>query len=86
VAIARALANDPAILLADEPTGSLDSAAGARILDLLEQLRRERGLTIVMVTHDMDVASRADRIVHMLDGRVVRSELTRERASAQAGS
>ena len=70
VAIARALANDPAILLADEPTGSLDSAAGARVLDLLERLRRERGLTVVLVTHDAGVAARADRIVRMLDGRV----------------
>ena len=70
VAIARALANDPAILLADEPTGSLDSAAGARVLDLLERLRRERGLTVVLVTHDAGVAARADRIVRMLDGRI----------------
>jgi len=71
VAIARALANEPPILLADEPTGSLDSKAGARVLDLLESLRRQRGLTIVMVTHDMEIAARADRIVRMLDGRVV---------------
>ena len=70
VAIARALANDPAVLLADEPTGSLDSEAGARILELLERLRRDRGLTVVLVTHDADVAARADRIVRMLDGRV----------------
>jgi putative ABC transport system ATP-binding protein len=69
VAIARALANEPAILLADEPTGSLDSDAGRRILDLIEQLRRERELTVVLVTHDAPVAARADRIVHMLDGR-----------------
>jgi len=85
VAIARALANDPAILLADEPTGSLDSVAGARVLDLLERLRSERGLTIVMVTHDMNVASRADRIVHMLDGRVVRSEVVDKPVGARAG-
>jgi putative ABC transport system ATP-binding protein len=71
VAIARALANDPPILLADEPSGSLDSTGGARILDLLERLRQERGLTIVMVTHDPTVAARADRTVHMLDGRTV---------------
>jgi putative ABC transport system ATP-binding protein len=69
VAIARALANEPSILLADEPTGSLDSEAGARVLDLIEQLRRERELTVVLVTHDATVAARADRIVHMLDGR-----------------
>jgi putative ABC transport system ATP-binding protein len=71
VAIARALATDAPILLADEPTGSLDSDAGRRVLDLLERLRQERGLTIVLVTHDHDVAARADRIVEMLDGRAV---------------
>ena len=70
VAIARALANDAPILLADEPTGSLDSEAGRRILDLLEELRRERGLTVVLVTHDPGVAARADRVVRMLDGRL----------------
>jgi putative ABC transport system ATP-binding protein len=70
VAIARALANDPPILLADEPTGSLDSKAGRNILDLIEKLRAERNLTVVMVTHDEGVAGRADRIVRMLDGRL----------------
>jgi putative ABC transport system ATP-binding protein len=71
VAIARALANDPLILLADEPTGRLDSTAGRRVLDLLENLRSTRGLTIILVTHDATVAARADRVVRMLDGRVV---------------
>jgi putative ABC transport system ATP-binding protein len=70
-AIARALANDPQVLLADEPTGSLDSVAGRRILELLQELRHQRDLTIVMVTHDMGVAAVADRVVRMLDGRVV---------------
>ena len=70
VAIARALANDPPILLADEPTGSLDSEAGASVLDLLEGLRRDRGLTVLLVTHDDEVAARADRVVRMLDGAV----------------
>jgi putative ABC transport system ATP-binding protein len=70
VAIARALANEPPILLADEPTGSLDSDAGEHVLDLLERLRRERGLTVVLVTHDAEVAARADRVVRMLDGRL----------------
>ena len=69
VAIARALANDPRVLLADEPTGSLDSAAGTRILDLISTLRHERELTVVMVTHDLTVAGRADRTISMLDGR-----------------
>jgi putative ABC transport system ATP-binding protein len=71
VAIARALANDPPILLADEPTGRLDSASGKRILELIDQLRRERGLTVILVTHDATVASQADRIVNMLDGRIL---------------
>ena len=70
VAIARALANEPEILLADEPTGSLDSEAGESVLDLLERLREERETTLVLVTHDQAVATRADRLVRMLDGRV----------------
>ena len=74
VAIARALANSPGLLLADEPTGRLDSASGRRILDLLESLREARGLTVIVVTHDRDVAARADRIVEMLDGRIVQGE------------
>lgn len=71
VAIARALANDPAVLLADEPTGSLDSAASAKVLSLFSQMQRDRGLTTVMVTHDMAVANAATRIVQMRDGKVV---------------
>jgi putative ABC transport system ATP-binding protein len=74
VAIARSLANDPAIVLMDEPTGRLDSTAGARVLDMIEDLRRSRGLTVILVTHDPNVAARADRIVRMLDGRVVTEE------------
>ena len=70
VAIARALANEAPILLADEPTGSLDSAAGRRILELIAELRAGRGLTVVLVTHDPEVAARGDRIVQMLDGRL----------------
>jgi putative ABC transport system ATP-binding protein len=70
VAIARALANDPAVLLADEPTGNLDSEAGRNVLDLLERVRTERATTLVLVTHDLGIAGRADRIVRMLDGRV----------------
>ncbi len=70
VAIARALANEPVLLLADEPTGSLDSEAGRTVLDLLESLRHERSATIVLVTHDAAVAARADRVVPMLDGRL----------------
>ena len=71
VAIARALANDPPILLADEPTGNLDSKAGQMVLDLLHRIQRERGVTLVLVSHDVQIASAAERIVRMLDGRVV---------------
>lgn len=68
VAIARALANEPPILLADEPTGSLDSKSGAQILQLLDSLRDLSNLTLLIVTHDDRIARRADRIVRMLDG------------------
>ena len=71
VALARAFAVKPQLLLADEPTGNLDSATGATIIDLFEQIRDESGTTIVMVTHDEDMAARADRIVRLKDGRVV---------------
>jgi putative ABC transport system ATP-binding protein len=74
VAIARALANDPAVLLADEPTGSLDSESVERVLVLLEGLRRDLGITILMVTHDEHVARRADRVVTIRDGRVASEE------------
>ncbi|MCO5170400.1 MAG: ABC transporter ATP-binding protein [Planctomycetes bacterium] len=81
VALARALAGDPALLLADEPTGNLDSEAGARVLDLLDEARRAQGLTVVLVTHDPGVAARADRVVRLKDGRV--DAVTRpERAAA----
>ena len=70
VAIARALANGPRVLLADEPTGALDSATGEQILALLERLRAERQMTILLVTNDEAVAARADRTLHLRDGRV----------------
>ena len=68
VAIARALANEPHVLLADEPTGSLDSTTGASVLDLLDEVRRVRGTTILLVTNDEDVAAHADRILRLRDG------------------
>jgi len=71
VAVARALANDPSLLLADEPTGSLDSHSVDTVLGLFQALRTDRGVTVVLVTHDEDVAASADRTIGMLDGRVV---------------
>ncbi|HEX2728840.1 MAG TPA: ABC transporter ATP-binding protein [Rubrobacteraceae bacterium] len=73
VAIARALVNEPALLLADEPTGNLDSASGASILDLFGELNTG-GVTLIVVTHDPEVARRADRIVEIRDGRVFSDE------------
>jgi putative ABC transport system ATP-binding protein len=74
VAIARALINEPGLLLADEPTGNLDSATGADIVDLILELRRTRGMTVIVATHDPVVASRCDRVVRLRDGRIVDQE------------
>src|SRR4051794_8501285 len=71
VAIARAFVNSPRILFADEPTGNLDSETGGRIVQLIEQLNRESGSTVVIVTHDATLAGRAGRIIRLADGRVV---------------
>lgn len=74
VAIARSLANDPAILLADEPTGNLDSATEAEVLNLFDKLHRERGMTVIMVTHSREVAQRAERLIGLRDGRVAEDQ------------
>jgi putative ABC transport system ATP-binding protein len=71
VAIARSLANSPSVLLADEPTGNLDTENAKHILDLLTELHRERRMTLVLITHDMTVAGRTSRAIQMRDGRVV---------------
>jgi putative ABC transport system ATP-binding protein len=74
VAIARALANEPRLLLADEPTGALDSATGGQIVELLHSVRAQRGTTILLVTNDPDVAETADRTLHIRDGRLFADE------------
>ena len=71
VAIARALVCSPEILLADEPTGNLDTTTSRQVLDLIHQLRNQLGLTVIMVTHDLAIAARADRGLHIVDGRLV---------------
>jgi putative ABC transport system ATP-binding protein len=83
VAIARALANNPPILLADEPTGNLDSATGHSVIELLLDVNRTRKTTLVLVTHDPELASVADVAIALRDGRVVR---TTARAAEEAAS
>ena len=73
VAIARALANEPRVLLADEPTGNLDSTTGEEVMESVERLWRERGLTVILVTHDGSIAERAPRVIQMRDGSIVRN-------------
>jgi putative ABC transport system ATP-binding protein len=75
VAVARALANDPVLLLADEPTGNLDSHSAAAVLDLFDHLHRAKGMTLVLVTHGQEVAERAERIVRLRDGRICDEEI-----------
>jgi putative ABC transport system ATP-binding protein len=77
VAIARAFVNQPRILFADEPTGNLDGSTGARIVELLEALNRESGSTVVLVTHDLELAARTQRIIRLADGSVVEDKLLR---------
>jgi putative ABC transport system ATP-binding protein len=74
VAIARALVCGPQILLADEPTGNLDTTTSKQVLDLIGQLRHQLGLTVILVTHDLAIAARADRRLHLVDGRLVNTE------------
>jgi putative ABC transport system ATP-binding protein len=82
VAIARAIVTEPALLLADEPTGNLDSKLGQEILELLVRLNEERGITIAMVTHEPDMAAYAGRLVRFHDGLVVSDERNAVPASA----
>jgi putative ABC transport system ATP-binding protein len=74
VAIARALVNDPKLILGDEPTGNLDSSRAAEVLGLLRRFNRERGQTVLIVTHDQEVGAACDRIIRMRDGRIIADE------------
>ena len=79
IAIARALANQPAILFADEPTGNLDGKSGREVLTLLRQVNHELGITLVLVTHDLNVAEQAERIIQLEDGRIARDSEVMDR-------
>jgi len=85
VAIARALVNAPAIILADEPTGNLDSKSGAEVMMVLQELNREQGITVVLVTHDPVIARHTGRIVHLHDGRITHNEMVAEPLVAELG-
>jgi putative ABC transport system ATP-binding protein len=74
VAIARALVTRPQVLLADEPTGNLDSSTSKQVLQIIEEMRNRLKLTIIMVTHDASIAARADRCLHIMDGKLARPE------------
>ena len=85
VAIARALVNNPAVLLADEPTGNLDSKTSVEILEMFRRLNREEGLTVILVTHDPEVAAVAQRVIHIKDGLIVDGAFAAPRAAEVAG-
>jgi putative ABC transport system ATP-binding protein len=82
VAIARALVNEPDVLLADEPTGNLDTRTSIEVMEILQRLNRERGITVMLITHEHDIAEYADRLVAFRDGRVVSDEAVTSRRDA----
>jgi putative ABC transport system ATP-binding protein len=82
VAIARALVNDPAIILADEPTGALDTRTSIELMEVFQKLNEERGLTIILVTHEVDIAEYARRVLLFRDGRIVRDDAVTNRRNA----
>ena len=82
VAIARALVNEPAILLADEPTGALDSKTGVEIMDLFQSLHSENGQTVILVTHDVYIARHTDRIIKFSDGKILSDEINHHKIQA----
>jgi putative ABC transport system ATP-binding protein len=86
VAIARAIVNEPAIILADEPTGNLDSQSGAEIVALFQQLNRERGLTVIFVTHDAHISHQTGRIIYLNDGQIISQEIVEKPLVAKEGT
>jgi len=84
VAIARALVNDPDILLADEPTGNLDSRTSVEIMEILQRLNRDKGITIILITHEHDIAEYGQRVITFRDGRVVSDQPVAKRRDAAA--
>jgi putative ABC transport system ATP-binding protein len=83
VAIARAIAKRPVVMLCDEPTGALDSTTGIRVLDALEQVNRQIGTSTVIITHNVDIARMAHRVLYMADGRIVREQVNEQRIAAR---
>lgn len=82
VAVARALVNDPTLILADEPTGNLDSRTSVEVMEIFQRLNRERGITLVLVTHELDIAQYAERVVVFKDGKIKKDYLIEERRGA----
>ncbi len=82
VAIARALVNDPSLVMADEPTGNLDTKTGEIVLETFEQLNKKEGHTIILITHEPDVAEHADRIIHIRDGKILSDEKNHKKRHA----
>jgi putative ABC transport system ATP-binding protein len=84
VAIARSLVNDPALILADEPTGNLDSRTSVEVMEIFQRLNRERGITLVLVTHELDIAQYAQRVVVFKDGKIRKDyQVERQRNAAE---
>jgi lipoprotein-releasing system ATP-binding protein len=86
VALARALVNNPRLLLADEPTGDLDEATAGRVFDLVERLHRSHGLTSILVTHNLDLAARCTRILRLEAGKLATGRLAGDQLAAQVSS